>query len=141
MSEENVEIVRKALDAFNAFSRGEMSSETLAELLDPQLEWHWRDERTIPDVPQHLRSAAELIESLEQFRGAWIDLAVEPLEFIEAPGDRVVTLIRQSGRGQGSGVSIVFHYYLICTIREGTVRNLDLFRHRAEALEAAGLRE
>jgi ketosteroid isomerase-like protein len=122
MSEENVEIVRKALDAFNAFSRGEMSSETLAELLDPQLEWHWRDERTIPDVPQHLRSAAELIESLERFRGAWIDLAVEPLEFIEAPGDRVVTLIRQSGRGQGSGVSIVFHYFFVCTIREGKVR-------------------
>jgi ketosteroid isomerase-like protein len=141
MSEENVEIVRKGLDAFNAYIRGEMSSETLAEHLDPQLEWHWRDERTIPDVPQHLRSAAELIEALEKFRGAWIDLAVAPLEFVEAPGDRVVTLIRQSGRGKGSGVSIVFHYFFVCTIREGTVRRLELFRHRADALEAAGLRD
>jgi hypothetical protein len=141
MSRENVEVVRKGLDAINAFSRGEMSTETLAKLLDPQLEWHWRDERAIPDVPQHLRSAAELIESLERFRGAWINLAVEALEFIEAPGDRVVTLIRQSGRGQGSGVSIVFHYFFVCTIREGMVRNLDLFRHRADALEAAGLSE
>jgi ketosteroid isomerase-like protein len=141
MSEENVEVVRKALDAFNAFSRGEMSSESYAELFDPQIEWHWRDERTIPDVPQHLRSAAELIASLERFRGAWIDFAVEPLEFVEAPGDRVLTLIRQSGRGKGSGVSIVFHFFVVWTIRERAVRNLDLFRHRADALEAAGLRE
>jgi hypothetical protein len=62
MSRENVEIVRNALDVFNAFSRGEMSSETYAELFNPQIEWHWRDARTIPDVPQHLRGAEELFE-------------------------------------------------------------------------------
>ncbi|MGH2984780.1 MAG: nuclear transport factor 2 family protein [Solirubrobacterales bacterium] len=141
MSRENVEVVRNALDAFNAFSRGELESfgEAVRELWDPQIEWHWHDERTIPDVPQHLRGAAELIRSLEQFRGAWVDLAVEALEFIEAPGDRVLTLIRQSGQGRESGVSIVFHYFFVWTIREGTVRNLELFRHRSDALEAVGL--
>jgi hypothetical protein len=43
--------------------------------------------------------------------------------------------------GREGGVPIVFHYFFVCTIREGTVRNLDLFRHRADALEAAGLSE
>ena len=141
MSRESVEIVRKELDAFNAFIGGEMSSEAYAELVDPQIEWHWHDEQTIPDMPQHLRSAAELIESFEQFRGAWIDLAFEPIELIEAPRDRVVTLIRQSGQGRESGVSIVLHYFVVWTIRDGTVRNLELFRHRSEALEATGLEE
>ena len=141
MSQENVEIVRRSLDAFNAFSRGELTIEAYGELFDPQIEWHWHDERTIPDVPQHLRGAAELIESLGQFRQAWIDLTVEPLELIEAPGDRVLTLIRQRGRGRESGASIEIHYFFLWTIRNGTARTLELFRHRAEALEAAGLSE
>jgi hypothetical protein len=85
MSQENVEVVRNALHAFNAFSRGELSSEAYGELFDPQIEWRWRDERTIPDVPQHLRAAPELLRSLEQFRGAWVDLAVEALEFSRRP--------------------------------------------------------
>jgi ketosteroid isomerase-like protein len=143
MSQENVEVVRNALDAFNAFCRSEHGSlwDTAAEVYDPQVEWHWHDEQTIPDVPQHLRGVAELIESLEQFRTAWIGLSVEPLEFIEAPGDRVLTLIRQRGRGRESGVSITFHFFFVWTIRKGKVDNLELFRHRSDALEAVGLSE
>jgi hypothetical protein len=85
--------VRNALDAFNAFSRGELGSlrEAVPALFDPQIEWYWHDEQTVPDVHPHLRGAVAVIESLEHFRGAWIDLSVEPLEFIEAPGDRVLT--------------------------------------------------
>jgi hypothetical protein len=40
MSQENVEMVRKSFDGFNAFMRGELSSEALAELFDPQFELH-----------------------------------------------------------------------------------------------------
>src|SRR6266508_834884 len=54
MSEENVEVVRNAIEVYNAFMRGELSSAALAETLDPQIEWHWHDERTYPDTPQHL---------------------------------------------------------------------------------------
>jgi ketosteroid isomerase-like protein len=140
MSEENVEAVRKAIDAVNAFMRGELSREAFAELSDPQAEWHWHDQRIYPDLPQHLRGP-EVIEFGEQLRGAWVDLATEPLEFIEAPGDRVVTLIRQSGRGRESGVPIEVHFFQLWTIRDGKVRKIELFRHRADALEAAGLKE
>jgi hypothetical protein len=38
MSQENVEIVRTALDNLYAFMRGELSREALAEVLDPQVE-------------------------------------------------------------------------------------------------------
>ena len=44
MSEENVEIVRRTFDEVNAFMRGELSSEALAELFDPQLEYDWHDD-------------------------------------------------------------------------------------------------
>jgi ketosteroid isomerase-like protein len=140
MSKGNVEAVRKAIDAVNAFMRGEQSGEALAEVFDPQTEWHWRDRQTYPDTPQHLRGP-EVIGFAEQLRGAWVDLATEPLEFIEAPEGRVVTPIRQSGRGRESGVPIEVHFFQLWTILDGKVRKIELFRHRAEALEAAGLRE
>ena len=142
MSQENVEVVRKGIDAFNAFMRGEFALPVVErEILDQQFEFHWHDERTYPDVPQHLRGVPELIEFWEQLRSAWVDLAWEPLELIEAPDDRVVTPTRLSGRGLRSGGSIEVHFFLVWTIRDGRVRRMEVFRHRAEGLEAAGLRE
>jgi ketosteroid isomerase-like protein len=74
-----------------------------------------------------------------QFRDGWVDLLAEPLEVTEAPGGRVLALIRQSGRGTESGVPIAIHYFGVWTFRAGKVRRVEYFRHRADALEAAGL--
>jgi ketosteroid isomerase-like protein len=141
MSEENVEIVRKRCDAFNAFMRGDLTSEALAKLLDPQTELHWQDQQTYPDTPQHLRGAPEVIGFWEQIRGGWIDLTLELLELIDAPEDRVLALCRQTGRGRESGVPIAVHFFEVFTIRDEKVRKAEFFRHRADALEAAGLAE
>jgi ketosteroid isomerase-like protein len=141
MSEENVEIVRKALDTLYAFMRGELSRKALAEVVDPQVEAHWRDQQTYPDTPQNLRGAPELLEFCEQYGRTWADLAAEPLELLEAPGDRVLASISQSGRGRESGVPIEIHFFEVFTIRDGKVREMEVFRHRAAALEAAGLAE
>jgi ketosteroid isomerase-like protein len=141
MSEENVEIVRKAFDNANAFMRGELSSDALAELADPHIEYHWHDERTMPDQPQQLRGFPEFVGHGEQYRSAWVEVALEPLEFIEAPGDRVLVCIRQSGRGRESGVPIEIHFFHLYAIRDGRISKIDLFRHRTDALEAAGLQE
>jgi ketosteroid isomerase-like protein len=141
MSEENVEIARRWCDAFNAFMRDELSSEAYAEHLDPQAEVHWHDQQTYPDAPQHLRGLPEVIQFTEQYRSTWDDLALEPLEFIEVPDDRVLVFIRQEGRGRESGVPIVIHYFEVFTIRDGKVGTVEFFRHRADALDAAGLSE
>ena len=135
-----MEVVRKYLDAVNAFMRGELTSGAFEELLDPQIEVHGVDPGA-PDLSQHLRGAPEKMRIWEQFRSAWVDIVSEPLEFTEAPDDRVLTLVRQSGRGRGSGIPITFHLFLVFTIRDGKVWKEELFRHRADALEAAGLQE
>ncbi|MGH2578751.1 MAG: nuclear transport factor 2 family protein, partial [Actinomycetota bacterium] len=93
------------------------------------------------DVPQHLRGVREFVGFWEQLRDAWVDLVQEPLEFIEMPDDRVLTLTRMSGRGRESGGRIEIHFFQLWTIRVGKLRKSEIFRHRAEALEAAGLRE
>jgi hypothetical protein len=144
MSQENVEVVSKVLNHVTAFmDRGDTEEfrKGIARLIDPQAEWHWHDERTIPDVPQDFRGIPELVGFWVEMRSAWADLRAEPLEIIEAPDDRVLTLIRQTGWGRESGVPIAAHLFGVWTIREGTVRNFVLFRHRADALEAAGLSE
>ena len=140
-----MEIVRNALDVFNAFIRGELEGqavdEAVARLSDPHLEWHWHDELMTPDFPQHLRGIPAIIEAWERYSRLWADdLSLEALEFIEAPGDRVLTPLRQRSRKE-SGVSTEIYVFDVWTIRGGKVRKVELFRHRGEALEAAGLRE
>ena len=144
MSEENVEVVRKALDTYNAFMRGDLdgqaAAEAMAELGDPRFEWRWR-EQIFPDAPQRLRGVAAMRQFWQQVGGAWVDVVLEPLEFTEAPGGRVLTSVRQSGRGRESGVPVEFHFFQVFTIRDGRVWRVEIFRHKADALEAAGLGE
>ncbi len=111
MSEENVEVVRGYIDAVNAFMRGELSSEAHVESFDPQCELVWHDQRTYPDTPQHLRGAPEVISSAK------------------APGGDKATF-RSTSTSLRSGRSE----------REGCA-GFEYFRHRADALEAAGLSE
>jgi SnoaL-like domain len=141
VSEENVEAVRRGFEAFNAFMRDDMSSEGYAEGFDPQVEVHWRDQRTYPDTPQHVRGIPEVVRFARQFRGTWADLVEEPLEWVEADDDRVLTLVRLSGRGRESEVPLVIHFWQLSTIRDGRFREIEYFRHRADARRAAGLRE
>jgi hypothetical protein len=138
---QNVDTIRQGIGAFNAFMRGQLSSEAYAEVVDPQIELLWRDRQTYPDFPQHLRGLRDFMAFVEQYRDGWIDLVQEPLELIEAPDGRVLALVRQSGRGRQSGVPIVIHFFELCTIRDRKVPKIEYFRHRADALKAAGLQE
>ena len=140
MSQANVEVVRKGFDAFNAFMRGEGAEKALAALADPEFEYDWPAERDLPK-PDHHRGVPEVFASTKQVQSKWIDFVWEPLEFIEAPGNRVLTTVRQSARDRESGLPDESELFQVFTIRDGRVRKLDFFRHRHEALEAAGLSE
>jgi ketosteroid isomerase-like protein len=140
MSQENVEIVRQGFDAFNAFMRGESAEKALAALADPEFEYDWPAEPELPK-PDHHRGVPEVFAAIKRVQSAWIDFAWEPREFIEASGNRVFTRVSGSGRDRESGLPVESQFFQVITIREGRVRKLDFFRHRNEALEAAGLRE
>ena len=61
-------------------------------------------------------------------------------EFLDA-GDRVLVTAYFRGRGRGSGIDIDTCFYEVYTLRDGRVVRVDEFTKRADALEAAGLRE
>jgi hypothetical protein len=155
MSQGSLEIVRNGIAAWNRRDaqlwltdaapenhRGEVSSVAFVENYDPDIEIIWRDRQIYPDVPQQLRGIPECIAMNELYRERWIDMAQEALELIEAPGDRVLALTRQSGRGRQSSVPIVIHFFSVFTIRDAKVSKLEFFRHpRADAIRAIGLKE
>jgi ketosteroid isomerase-like protein len=130
MSQENVDVVRQSFDVFNAFARGQLSTEALFDTHHPQVNVHWHGEQTYPDTPQDLRGAAAVIAFTEQYRSGFADMFVEPLELIEALDGRVWGLLRQSGRGRQSGVPLVIHFFAVWTIQRERCASRDPSRAR-----------
>ena len=73
-------------------------------------------------------------------QSAFDELKVTVEEIIDA-GDQVVVVAHHQGRGRESGVEVDTRFYEVYTLREGKVSRVDEYTERAEALEAAGLRE
>jgi ketosteroid isomerase-like protein len=69
------------------------------------------------------------------------DFRAEPVEVIEAGEDKVIAVVRISGRAKLSGVETDLTYAELWTLRDGKVAWGRQYWTRAEALEAAGLSE
>jgi ketosteroid isomerase-like protein len=136
MSKAHVEIVRRV---FEAVARNE--AETVLALYDPEVEWDtshgaWADleaegiEHGHEGLRRWFRRQWEVWEE-------WED---DPYELIDA-GESVVSVVRSRSRGRTSGVEVESDHAAVWTIRDGRIIRVVWFRTRAEALEAAALRE
>ena len=68
------------------------------------------------------------------------EVTVESTEMIDA-GDEVFAGIVQRGRPRGSRAMVEERSWQVVTVRDGAVTRIEAFLERAQALEAAGLRE
>jgi ketosteroid isomerase-like protein len=130
MSEENVEIVRRAF-AYEVYGVGDRAE--AEAIFDPNVVMNPADER-----PSYGSDAMR--SNMERWASAFNELEVTAEEFIDA-GDRVLVTAYHRGRGQGSVVEVDTRFYELYTLRHGKVVRVDEFTDRSEALEAAGLRE
>jgi ketosteroid isomerase-like protein len=136
MSRESVEAVRRGFEVING---GELRAilALVDDITDPEVEV--RAVGRLPDASRvlHGREAAKAFwtQLLDSF-----DWRFEAEEFIDA-GDAVVVVTRQVARGRGSGAEVTNRIVSLFRFREGKVTHIDAYRTRAEALEAAGLRE
>jgi uncharacterized protein len=133
MSEENVEIVRRSLEAF---SGGDM--EEMLSYMDPEGELHSAivggAEGNVYRGHEGFRKwYADSFESFEELRNEWS-------EFRDL-GDRVLVFGRVKARGRGSGVELDSPMGWVFTVRRGKLMKAEGFLSRAEALEVAGLSE
>jgi ketosteroid isomerase-like protein len=130
MSQENVEIVRAI---FEQFAHGDFSG--LADVAD---EFEWVSSPELPDAGTYRGEAAKrwIAAWAESFEG----FTAEATEIIDA-GDKVFVAILQRGGVRGSQTVVEGHWWIVMTVREGVVARSEAFVERAQALEAAGLRE
>jgi ketosteroid isomerase-like protein len=132
MSQENVEVVKAA---YEAFARGGL--DRWMEHFTDDVDWR-AIEGDIDDVgPIHGKDAlrAWLQDWIDTFDEFWF----EPVELIDAGEDKVVVVERYGGRAKLSGVETDQMEAEVFTIRDGKITRLRMFQERAEALEAAGL--
>ena len=131
MSQENVEIVRAAFEAWNA---GDMDA--LRELYHPDV--ILRPIEGWPEPGPYVGRGA-VMRWYQQLREAWEADAFERIsDFLDA-ADHVV--VRQIWHGMGHGPDSNIEFTLVATVRKGKVFVVEHFWNHAEALEAVGLSE
>ena len=136
MSQENVEIVRAAFEAWNA-RRGEPDFDRF----HPELIYHPRADE--PDPNPHVgRDAYERL--VNGFVESFSEVTFEVLEVIDA-GDHVIasTVVHAvlHGQGNASGAGVSDTYVFVYKLRDGLVVEGWEYRTKQEALEAVGLSE
>jgi ketosteroid isomerase-like protein len=128
MSQENVEIVRKF---YEAILRGDHAAALAC--LAPDVVFAVTQEGTV--------QGREAVRAMwERWEADWEEVTPVAEEFIDV-GDQVVVTIHEWGRGRGSGIKVDARFFNVFTIRDGQVVRKVEYAERANALEAAGLRE
>jgi ketosteroid isomerase-like protein len=130
MSEENVQLVRRAYEALNA---GDV--ERLIELCDQSFELDM-EERVFN--PATFRGHDGIRRFYGEVRDVWEEYRWDPEELIDA-GNQVVAFLRAHGRGRGSGLEVARRVAMVWTIAGERALGLRLYVDRAAALRAAGL--
>jgi ketosteroid isomerase-like protein len=134
MSEENVEIVREAVEAFN-----DGNLDAAFELVHPDIELRSPD--VFPDAATYrgVEAVREFFETwLETFQGFRLHLE----DCVAAGDERVLATLRVSGQGVESGASVESpKLFQLIDLRDGKILRASFFPTETEALEAARLSE
>ena len=128
MSVDNIELVRRGIDDVDAFWA----------MLDEHVVWDLSERPGVPDLDSVHVGRDAVIKGSRRYWGAWNDYSVDAEELIEA-GPSVVVILRERGRGKGSGAPFEQSHPQLWTFRDGRIVRWESFQTRAAALEAAGL--
>jgi uncharacterized protein len=128
MAAANVEALR---EGYNALNRADLS--VVLELLDPEIEWH--EPAPSPDAGTH-RGRDSFGRFLEGWLDSFEDFRIEPERVVER-GNRLIAIVRQSGRGRASGVAIDARLAHVWTVRDGRAIRWESVADPEEALASA----
>ena len=131
MSQENVEIVKAAIEAWNR-----EDWDTALQNAAPGFEVDMS--RAVGPVSGVL-DLAQLRLVLVDFAEHFESVRIEPHEFIEA-GDLVVVPWTLHVRGRG-GIEAASRVAIVWTIRDGAIERFTMYQERQDALEDLGLSE
>lgn len=127
MADADVEALKRGYAALN---RGDLSG--VLELLDPEIEWH--EPAPSPDAGTHRGR-----ESFERFLRGWLEsfdeFRVEPERIVER-GDRLIAVVRQTGKGRSSGAQVDARLAHVWTVGDDKAVRWEAFGDPEEALRA-----
>jgi ketosteroid isomerase-like protein len=134
MSQENVEVVRSAIEAYRA---GERDSyiDHFAEDVEVRPDMSLPEAKPFRGREEFRRFVAETDQSWEGGASASV------IREIFSVGDRVVARIEWGGMGRASGIDLRSNLTSINTVQDGQIIKIEFFLNHAEALKAAGLSE
>jgi ketosteroid isomerase-like protein len=131
MSQENVELVRAAIDAHN---RGDV--EATFKHVAPDFEY---DQTRALGTDRGVFNLEEFQNLLSTFTDIWASFTIGADELIDA-GHDVVMPFTNVARGR-DGIEVEARGFWVWTVREGLIVRICLYQARQEALAAVGLSE
>jgi len=132
MSHENVEIVRRAVEAWD-----QNGSEAAKKFWATDIEWH--DPPNLPD-PRVVRGRDAVAAYLTEQVNAVGDIDVTLVD-VRTKDEAVVLRMEMTIHGSESGVDVPGELAQVVDVADRRLRRVRLFRTWEEALEAAGLSE
>jgi ketosteroid isomerase-like protein len=134
MSQENVEVVRRMLQAF-----ADGGLDAMAEFWDPDIDWR-AAEGAIDDVGE-MHGPVVVRRYIQDWIDTFDDFGVVVEELRDVGDDRVLSIQRLKGQAKLSGAETDLRYALVSTVRDGKVVRAREYLNAEDALEAVGLRE
>jgi ketosteroid isomerase-like protein len=133
MSQENMESLVEYLEKLS-----DGGVDAIAEFWDADINWR-AAEGAIDDVGE-MHGPEAVRRYIQDWFDMFDDLTVVAEELVDAGDDRVVALLRMTGRAKVSGIETEIRFSVVYTLRDGKIiRGREYIDHN-EALEAAGLR-
>jgi len=135
MSEENVEVIRRLLEAFNR-----QDSSAVADLWTPYGEWR----------PAYIgggllegavfRGPRGAVEFVQLQAETWESVIAEPVKMQDL-GDTVLVEVHLSAVGRGSGVPVDRVTWNVFEVLDGKATSGTVYTSKERALKAVGLEE
>ena len=134
MSQENVEIMRRAFQAL-----ADRGVDGLAEFLHPDI--NWRAMEGAPDDVGEMQGTEAARRYVEDWFATFDDFKTTPEELLDAADGRVVAVLGVTGRAKLSGITTGIRYAAVYTLRDGKIARVREYADRQEALAAAEVAE
>ena len=137
MSQENVEVVRRFIEALPRAQASDDWRPVLAEV-DPAVE--------IEDLDLSLdtgryRGRDSVRKWIAAWMESWESWALEDVQVRPVDEDRAIGLFLVRAKGKGSGIELSRRDALVCTLRAGKIEKGTYYNDQQQALAAVGLSE
>jgi ketosteroid isomerase-like protein len=129
---ENLDLVRSI---YASWERGDYYSSTA--WAHPEIEFVVMDGPS----PGTLTGVSAIEDNWRVFQETWDDYRVTPSDYRELDADRVLVLVRLSGRGKTSGLEMAQPAANIFTLRAGKAVALTMYWDRERAFADLGLEQ